>query len=126
MPRPEMPLYKLKALEAKADMVMDANKLLNPVLVTMCGSDEGRKVVMEMFMAGVWLFDELRALGLTQDECEMVGFAHGSECAKPGVDPWEIANLQIDKWKKGEFQKAKSTLAQRRREVFEKYAKFSE
>lgn len=69
-------------------------------------------VVMEMAIAGGWLFEELRGVGASEDEAAEVTVAHGQMCF-PNRDPWAVAERVLADFKHGKIAKPGPELAER-------------
>lgn len=136
MPRPNLEPEYLAELEAKAeDLLSNPPEGMGAISYF---SGTARQRFKEVIMSGDWLHDQLAEENIPEDEIEKICFAHGQRCFA-SIDPWQVAQDAFLKWVDGKPDKPgarlaeevceqvfgkNEVLAQKRKELYDKYSVF--
>jgi len=91
MPRPEF-ISDIKISEW--NKIIDEDKTIPQSMIN-------SSTIREVCYAGMWLSDELEALGCPQELIIRIQFTAGKMSF--GRDPWEVSQMMYDKYKKNEL-----------------------
>ena len=91
MPRPDLEPGWLARVEAAYDS--------SPHVPAFAREGGPRRILLEVWLSGIWLREQLVGLGASEDQRAAICFAHGQRSF--GHDPWTVVAFAVDEYRRG-------------------------